>query len=898
MSSVSTSSIALPQRRSFPSVAVAALVRGAVGLALVKSLLGLVILARISLGRVAEVTTFPAWILVMLVVVFGGVGAWLVAAGHRDRRAQLLGGYFLLSSAMFTARVVAARTADVLAILTPIAAVLASTRPESFLPLLLWSFAREFPKGRPLSTGDRVARGAVAASAVVGVALFIVAGLERSVSLPRALAVLAPGDPSGLFWPILIILLAPALPFMMLQARSADLSERRRVGLFVASLIAGSAPIMIDVLLEMLVPAFGRLMSHPRARWWSGAIVFPCLIAIPFATAYAVVVHQVLDVTLVVRKALQYALARYTVIAASAVPFLGLAWFLFERRNLPLTSILSGPAPIALILLTAAGMATLRVRRRMLDGIDRRFFREEYDSRIILSALVEQSRAAETIPALSNLLTAEIERALHVRRVVLFMPDLQQHLFLSVTGLVRPLPADSGLAMLVSGAHEPLDIDIDDPKSALRRLPADEGQWIADSQLRLIVPLMGSAGTLVGFVGLGEKRSELPFALEDRLLLAAIAASVGLTIENRTIRSSHGSGESIRRQAAEAIGSESTDGTAVQCIRCGAVLPASRTTCRCGGAVEPAPVPLMLLGKFQFEQQIGSGGMGIVYRARDLALHRVVAIKTLPSVRSDYVARLHREARAMASVLHPGLALIFAVENWHGTPMLVVEYLEGGTLADRLKLVRRLPLREALTLVLSIGEALQHLHASGVLHRDIKPSNIGFTVAGQPKLLDFGLARLLDDAATPQNSPVPFPRLSEASTTSLAIVRLAGTDSHHVVGTPLYLSPEAVAGEAPDTSFDLWSLTVVLYESLAGVNPFVAANVFQTLDRISRVTVPDARTMIPECPEEVALFFSQALAMDKARRPGSARDLTAQVSRVMTAVFKDAAADAGRAGVR
>ena len=96
--------------------------------------------------------------------------------------------------------------------------------------------------------------------------------------------------------------------------------------------------------------------------------------------------------------------------------------------------------------------------------------------------------------------------------------------------------------------------------------------------------------------------------------------------------------------------------------------------------------------------------------------------------------------------MHPNLALIFAAESWHGMPMLVVEFLEGGSLADRLRGGRRLPLTEVLALGVSLSDGLEHLHAAGILHRDIKPSNIGYTAAGQPKLLDFGLARILDDS--------------------------------------------------------------------------------------------------------------------------------------------------------
>ena len=211
-----------------------------------------------------------------------------------------------------------------------------------------------------------------------------------------------------MFWPTLIVLIAQRCRSWRGGRGRPKPTQRRRVRLFVASLVVGSLPILADVLLETPVPPFRRLMADPAARWWSGAHVFPCLLSIPFATAYAVVVHQVLDVTMVVRKVLQYALARYTVITASTVPFLWLASLLFERRHLPLGEIFSGPAPLALLLLPVAGIVTLRARHRVLEAIDRRFFREQYDSRLILTALVEQSRTADSISALSNLLSAEI----------------------------------------------------------------------------------------------------------------------------------------------------------------------------------------------------------------------------------------------------------------------------------------------------------------------------------------------------------------------------------------------------------------------------------------------------------------------------------------------------------
>ena len=133
--------------------------------------------------------------------------------------------------------------------------------------------------------------------------------------------------------------------------------------------------------------------------------------------------------------------------------------------------------------------------------------------------------------------------------------------------------------------------------------------------------------------------------------------------------------------------------------------------------------------------------MGVVYRAKDLTLGRAVALKTLPATSPEDSARLRREARAMAAITHPNLALIFGVETWQGTPILVIEYLAGSTLAERLP-TGPMAWEEVLELSLVLASVLERVHGSGILHRDVKPSNIGFTEEDVPKLLDFGLVRI------------------------------------------------------------------------------------------------------------------------------------------------------------
>ena len=192
----------------------------------------------------------------------------------------------------------------------------------------------------------------------------------------------------------------------------------------------------------------------------------------------------------------------------------------------------------------------------------------------------------------------------------------------------------------------------------------------------LLVPLRAPTGSLLGVMTLGHKRSELPFNADDRQLLTAVAASVALVIDRRLLG---GSGEVTPE------GTAADDQPAAQeCIRCGRVHPRSAPQCRrCGGDLRDSLLPTHLAGKFAVDRRIGAGGMGVVYKGHDLTLDRAVALKTLPRLSAGEATQLRREARAMASVEHPHLASIYGAESWRGAPVLVLEHLPGGTLADR-----------------------------------------------------------------------------------------------------------------------------------------------------------------------------------------------------------------------
>ena len=189
--------------------------------------------------------------------------------------------------------------------------------------------------------------------------------------------------------------------------------------------------------------------------------------------------------------------------------------------------------------------------------------------------------------------------------------------------------------------------------------------------------------------------------------MTAAVGQAALQIENRRLRGREAD-ESYTPRDSVAQGLVWQDEPAVYCPACSLVWSPETRQCSCGTAATAAALPLFVQGKFRLERLVGAGGMGIVYLAVDMVLDRQVAIKTLPSLRSESADRLHREARTMARVLHPNLALIYGAEQWRGTPMLIVEYLDGGTLRDW---IRRgpVPYAEAIDLGIVLADVLDRV---------------------------------------------------------------------------------------------------------------------------------------------------------------------------------------------
>ena len=264
-----------------------------------------------------------------------------------------------------------------------------------------------------------------------------------------------------------------------------------------------------------------------------------------------------------------------------------------------------------------------------------------------------------------------------------------------------------------------------------------------------------------------------------------------------------------------------------------------------------------VVGSYQLVSFLGAGGMGEVYRARDTRLNRDVAFKVLPdtvAADADRVARFKREAQVLASLNHPHIASIYGFEDSGGTHALVLELVEGPTLADRIA-QGPLPLDEALPIARQIVEAVEAAHGHGIIHRDLKPANIKLRPDGTVKLLDFGLAKAFDGgAAAPVGVPVPPPLSSPAATG-------IGT----ILGTASYMSPEQARGKAVDKRTDIWAFGCVLYEMLTGRRAFDGENVTAIVARIIEYE-PDLEALPASTPAPVRRLARRCLEKDLRKR--------------------------------
>jgi hypothetical protein len=472
--------------------------------------------------------------------------------------------------------------------------------------------------------------------------------------------------------------------------RLDDVNQKRRIRVLVVGTLVGYL---------VLVPYAVMYAMRASSQGGIGRVLFswPALLlvtvlsqAFPLSWAYAILRHRLFDIRVIVRRGLQYALARGVLL--TAVPALGILLVadLLLHGQQPLLQILRERGWIYVVL---GGLATAAYvkRRSWLEALDRRFFRERYDAQRLLRDVVEEVRQARNFEQMAPRVVMRIETALHSEFVALFAREPHETAYRSLAaaplGHALPaLPAESKLMSLVRLLGKPIEV----PQTATgwlkEQLPHEEAAFLRQARIELIVPIATAADHTEALLALGVKRSEEPYAREDLDLLVAIASSLALLLE--------------KPSGAVAARSDAFE----ECPQCGVCYDSGATQCsRESARLVPVILPRLLDGRYYLERRLGRGGMGTVYAASDRALERRVAVKV---IREDLVGsaeaaeRFRREARVAASFAHPNVVTVHDFGVAVGTrAFLVMELLEGSTLREGLWRQRRFPTSRVLSVL-------------------------------------------------------------------------------------------------------------------------------------------------------------------------------------------------------
>ena len=707
-----------------------------------------------------------------------------------------------------------------------------------FAPAFLWAFARECPRVHRRTRLDDLARRMVPASVLIGVGLWLACAvtleLARAGYAAAPVALVIDGTIATLD-----LLALGAVTLVALRAQTASANEVRRVVVFSAGFLLYMGVSAAYDVAEAFAP--GDWVSNYR---WSPTVLLMEVLRFPgfILLWYAVLAARIPHLREAVRALYRRLLLRPGLLGAvAAVPAGALAWLIGRSPERAVGAVIADP--LAQSLFAAGGILLLVIaaRERILIHLDAWIVPETADQRQALADAAGALAQAGRITTVGETVTRTVRRGCGSPATLLVADDAETHAggFSAPQARIAPLPRQTAIVHLLDTAGGPVRVEPAGRPSVFPLLPPDDAAWVAETGADVIVPVPGPGTQAIGVLVVGRRLDGRLVRSVDLPFLEALGAAAGLALARLQLLDAPGAGSGDAPPAAE-------------CPVCRCVTAAGAPAgCACGPAYVATEVPKRLAGKFRLTRRLGAGGMGAVYLARDLRLERDVAIKILTARSLGRLTGLTPEAWAMSTVTHPAVAQIHGVEFWRGRPCLVVEFLAGGTLEDRLRDGPLAP-SQAVSVVARLADALAALHEKGCLHGDVKPSNIGFTAEGSPKLLDFGLAHAVDDAAM-------------------------------VGGTLPYLSPEVLTGRPAEEADDVWSLCVVLYEMVSGRHPFAGGTPEEVQSRIRRQRLAAgglAASAAPAAAAAVSAFAASILTAPRAGRPGTAPAFAAALADV------------------
>ena len=491
---------------------------------------------------------------------------------------------------------------------------------------------------------------------------------------------------------------------LMRSARSAvDATDRRRAQTLLTGTIIGGA--------GLLVFGSGGLAQR-TIRTQSIDVVLLVSISLfsvlPVSFAYAMLRHRLFDLRIIVRLGLQYALARGAIAGLIPITVLALVVDVIIHGDQPLQAILESRGWSYAAVAAIIGLIYWK-RGEWMAALDRRFFRERYTAQQILKDVVDAIGQSDSFRSAAGKVVSRVDSALHPAMTAVMLRSRTATAY----SVVARQPDDAPVTSLLSGQAitqvvRALKRPVVFGTQGLRDLPKDQQEWLAASNVEVVVPIATDSSKDEAMLVLGPRRSEEPYSGEDLDLLAAVGASLGLLI--------------------------------------GRASPMDAPTVT---AVSPMPA---IANRYRIERPIGEGGMGVVFAATDERLERPVAIKVIKDEhlqRGDGLARFEREARTAASLSHPNIVTVhdFGVDD-AGSPYLVMELLHGRSLRAAIKSDGRIATPTAIAILGGLASAIDAAHAKGVIHRDLKPENIFLTGETHAKILDYGIAKAIQSKTT------------------------------------------------------------------------------------------------------------------------------------------------------
>ena len=664
----------------------------------------------------------------------------------------------------------------------------------------------------------------------------------RTVYAPEHLTALTPSWVLTAFGVQSLVYLGAVLVVLPLSYWKLEtVTDRRRFRVLVFGALAAMVfylPRVIGTSLINLSQGFYQFFESPYVYMACtlGMLIFP------MSFAYAILRQRLFDVRVIIRRGVQYALARGVLLSIPVVAIGLLVGTVVAQGRQPLFSVLETHAASFVAIAALAALA-LTQRQKWLSALDRRFFRDKYDAQQLFREIVEDIRSAENVEEVAPQVVGRVAEALHTQGCGLLVRKPGESVYRIVAAapagsLSTDLPATNKLIPLVRMLECPVPITQAGTGWVGQQLPQVDKDFLQKAHIELLVPVALKEGSTEALLVLGGKLSEEPYSKEDTALLENVAGALALLLMR---------------------GSAIHPGRAFEeCPTCGSCYDTGTTRCgREGAALVLVATPRMLAGRYRLEKRLGHGGMGKVYRATDMSLNREVAVKM---IRDEFFAdrkaidKFRQESQVTGSFAHPNVVTVydFGVEAGQRV-FLVMELLEGITLRQELRAKKRLDAVRTLELFEGICAGVGAAHARGLIHRDLKPENIFLSQKDARefvKITDFGIAKALPQSA------------DETRDTMTGVL----------VGTMRYMSPEQLRGRPASPRWDLWALAVIAYEALCGCAPFVGEDSETLRIAILGRHFPPLTELLPDAPLRWQAFFENAFAPFEERRAETVED--------------------------